>query len=134
LASSSAIDIQSSDPLIYTIKITEDGTVMTSATTRFSMAQLNTFALSVLMANNIKLSDSNRFAILIMDDPTQSMDSQHKEALSKLISEIGKDKQIIISTADEEFKSNLERNCKTYPNMVEFKDWSKEGPVYCCII
>jgi hypothetical protein len=126
-----SVDIQSRDPLIYAIKITENGDP-TSATTRFSMAQLNTFALSILIANNIKLSFSNPFSILIMDDPTQVMDSQHKEALSKLIAEIGKDKQIIISTADEEFKSGLERNCKTNLSTIEFRDWSKEGPVIVC--
>ena len=63
----------------------------------------------------------------MMDDPTQSMDSQHKEALTKLIAEICDKRQIIIATSDDEFLKYLHDNCSKKLKSIELKGWSRQG-------
>jgi len=122
------LDIQKRDPLTYSIKVTDDaGTIDTSASTRFSTAQMNSFAISVLVANNLRLNPS--LSLLMMDDPTQSMDSDHKKTLSKLIADTSRKRQIIIATSDEEFKEYLNKYCKDAISNIEFSDWTEQGPV-----
>ena len=89
------IDVNNKDPIVYSIKVSDDTELKTSALARFSMAQMNIFAISVLFANNIKLCE--QFPVLLLDDPTHSMDDRYKQHLSEFISEIGKDRQVILA-------------------------------------
>ena len=119
------LEIKSTDPLVYSIMVYDDEIKLsTQAATRLSSAQMNSFAMSVLITNN--LSQNNKFSLLMMDDPTQSMDSQHKDALAKLILEISDKRQIIIATSDDEFLKCLQNTDKDIKN-IELKDWSRQG-------
>jgi ABC-type lipoprotein export system ATPase subunit len=68
------------------------------------------------------------FSLLMMDDPTQSMDRPHKEYLADLISDLAKEKQIIIATSDIEFGSMLEAKMKGKMQKIELNSWTKDGP------
>ena len=120
------LDVQSTDPLVYSIMVYDDKIdLSTQAATRLSSAQMNSFAISVLITNN--LNKSSKLSFLMMDDPTQSMDSQHKEALTKLIAEICDKRQIIIATSDDEFLKYLHDNCSEKLKSIELKGWSRQG-------
>ncbi len=93
--------------------------------TRLSNAQMNSAAIALFLANNEKLAQN--FGTVLMDDPTQSMDTEHKEALSKLISELSKTRQVIVSTEDREFYDIIVKYCKT-AKIYSFDGWTTKGP------
>ena len=93
--------------------------------TRLSNAQKNAAAISLFLANNEKLGE--KFGTVLMDDPTQSMDSKHKESLSEVISELSKAKQVIVATEDKEFHDFLLKKCDSI-KVLSFSGWSSKGP------
>ena len=102
------LDVQSTDPLVYSIMVYDDKIdLSTQAATRLSSAQMNSFAISVLITNNLNKSS--------------------KEALTKLIAEICDKRQIIIATSDDEFLKYLHDNCSEKLKSIELKGWSRQG-------
>lgn len=73
----------------------------------FSAAQLNILSLSVFLANALHAKDAkgDSLDVILIDDPIQSMDSINVLAVIDLLRNISLrfDKQIIISTHDENF-------------------------------
>lgn len=96
--------------------------------TRFSEAQLNATALAIFLAM-VKHS-SHHLGLIIFDDPTQSMDKDHKEALAKLLCQEMEKKQIIIATQDEEFYRTLKKQIEyDTAKCFNMEDWSVKGPL-----
>jgi DNA repair exonuclease SbcCD ATPase subunit len=58
-----------------------------------------------------------------IDDPTQNLDSEHKEAFSKLVSNLIEDFQVIIATEDDETKDFLKKYC----NQATYYELEKTG-------
>lgn len=113
-------------PLIYSIKgLSADLTLSTHIPTRFSNTQMNVVALSLFMSNNTEIA--NNLAVIIMDDPTQNMDQEHKEALSTIIQELSMKRQVIIATHDSELKDALNKTCEKL-GTYEFTEWNAKGP------
>lgn len=79
----------------------------------FSAAQLNILSLSVFLANALHATDDKGtpLDVIMIDDPIQSMDSINVLATIDLLRSISVrfDKQIIISTHDENFFGLLQR-------------------------
>jgi len=118
------IDIEKEDPLIFSFRATSDQED-TYIPTRFSTAQLNAAALSIFLSNSEQ--QGGDLPLIILDDPTQSMDTAHKEAFAKLVSALLPKHQVILATEDDETKALIEKHCrmlKTY----ELGVWSTEGP------
>jgi exonuclease SbcC len=82
----------------------------THVRTMFSTAQLNEVAIVLLLAM-AEVSPYN-LKFLILDDPSQSMDSEGKMKLSRLIAEVSQKRQVIIGTMDHEFAGYLQNLCK----------------------
>ena len=95
---------------------------------RFSTGQMNCAALAIFFALS-KLASHN-LGFLILDDPSQNLDSEHKAALSEVLREVAKEKQLFIATQDEELQRNLSTLFRPGKNAViaEFRAWSKKGP------
>lgn len=95
--------------------------------TRFSNAQMNAVALSLFLSMATRLPSN--LGLILLDDPSQSMDRTHKEALSKLLSQILEEKQVLVATQDIEFEQNMQ---KLFPKdkalIYNFKEWGLEGP------
>jgi len=105
----------------------EDFKQGTFVQTRFSNAQMNAVALSLFLSMSSRLESS--LGLILLDDPSQSMDRAHKEALSKLLSEILEDKQVFVATQDTEFEEWLEKSLgKTKTKIYEFQEWDTRGP------
>jgi DNA repair exonuclease SbcCD ATPase subunit len=82
----------------------------TLASSRLSTAQMNCAALSVYLALASGLEHNLGFVLL--DDPSQSLDVEHKRALARLLSQTSGDLQLLIATQDEEFGEML---CRQWP-------------------
>ncbi len=119
-----ALVIEKREPLIYSIKA-EGKEGSTYIPTRFSNAQMNCVAIALFLANNQKLAAN--FGTVLMDDPSQSLDPDHKEALAKLVAKLAEDKQVVIATQDTEFKEFLTRECGRIRSY-DFGTWSSDGP------
>ncbi|MEM3628522.1 MAG: AAA family ATPase [Candidatus Bathyarchaeia archaeon] len=95
--------------------------------TLFSTGQLNESAVLILLAMAKKAPHKLEF--VIMDDPSQSLDSYGKRRLAELLAKASQDKQIIVSTMDSEFANYIK---STYPQaaFIKFLEYKKgEGPV-----
>ena len=111
-------------PFIYSIKgSNSDLTQSTYIPTRFSNTQMNIVALSIFLSNNTKMAGN--LALVVMDDPAQSMDDEHKRALARMIQMLSMNKQIIIATQDLEMKKALDSECKRQ-HTFELNSWSPE--------
>jgi DNA repair exonuclease SbcCD ATPase subunit len=75
------------------------------ASSRLSTGQMNCVALSVYLALRDVLTHNLGFVIL--DDPSQNLDTDHKEALVDLLAELKTSTQLLIASQDEEFQKLL---------------------------
>ena len=113
------------EPIIYSIRgLSEDSSQSTHIPTRFSNTQMNIVALSLFLANNTKMAGN--LGVLVMDDPTQSMDQEHKEALATIIRELSMNSQVIIATQDVELKNATGEICKDQLHTYEFTGWNTD--------
>jgi exonuclease SbcC len=97
----------------------------TFVSTRFSAGQMNSVALAVCFALSTILR--LQFGFLILDDPAQTLDSDHKTSLATLLLELAKQKQIIVATQDEELQDLLAKSSEV--EIVSFPSWNVRGPV-----
>ena len=95
--------------------------------TRFSGAQTNTVSLALFLAISKKFPSTLK--LVILDDPIQSMDSMHKEALAAIMDKLATEKQVIIATQDKEFKEQLVRHLPKNSKILLFDKWDTEGPL-----
>lgn len=72
----------------------------TLASSRLSTAQMNCVALSVYLALATQLQHNLGFVIL--DDPSQNLDTKHKQALVGILSRLSPQLQVLIGTQDSE--------------------------------
>ena len=77
--------------------------------TKFSTGQLNVAALSIFLSNSKLIT--GQLPVLALDDPTQNMDQDHKEAFAKLVSRLVEDFQVIVATEDDETRDYLKKYC-----------------------
>jgi len=123
------LEIEKEEPLIYSIKATGvDPAFSTRIPTRFSVTQMNVVALSLLLTNSEKIAKD--FAVIMIDDPAQSMDKEHKEALAKVIQSLSQKKQVIVATQDSELRDALSNICREKLHSHEFRGWTTDGPSY----
>jgi exonuclease SbcC len=81
----------------YWIKaLTDDRSHGTYVQTRFSTAQANCAAIAIFLAVNQHLS--KKLETLVLDDPSQSMDPEHKIRLAQTLATIPR--QVVVATED----------------------------------
>jgi len=97
----------------------------TFVSTRFSAGQMNSVALSICFALTRVLP--LKLGFLILDDPSQSLDREHKEALIGILKEISGEKQLIMATQDEDLLK-LVQSASVPVETFEFASWGMEGP------
>ena len=113
-------------PIYTTIAHNKDLSHSIYIQTRFSGAQMNSTSIALFFAMCKRLPSSLK--LIILDDPCQSMDSTHKEALANLVNELSREKQIIIATQDNEFKKYLLEHMPKEGKVFIFEKWNTEGP------
>jgi len=113
----------------YMIKaVNEKDGRTTSVSTMFSTGQMNCVALAIYLSMSMSLA--HRLGFLILDDPSQTLDTGHKTNLVDKFKSIGKNTQLIISSQDSEFQKLLSnRISRRDRSLYNFKGWNKlEGP------
>jgi DNA repair exonuclease SbcCD ATPase subunit len=111
---------------LYRIQaLSKDGKERTYVQTRFSLAQMNVTAIALFLAMAGRVS----LGFLVFDDPSQSLDLEHKGALANVLAEIGTEQQLFVATQDEQFQEELKRQkTKMKAQIIELAAWSTKGP------
>lgn len=85
--------------------VSKDKEKKTFVKTRFSHAQMNVTGLSIFLA--LVLGAPHKFETIMLDEPDQSLDYDHKENLAAILRDLQNYKQIIVATQDEDFQKIL---------------------------
>jgi DNA repair exonuclease SbcCD ATPase subunit len=92
-----------------------------------SQGNLNALALSIFLA--LAESQDSPFNFLIFDDPSQSLGRAEKEEFCKILNKIAEQRNLMISTMDEEFYEKLKKEISKQEKIYEFKNWTPtRGP------
>ncbi|GEM_PF-1759515 len=75
-------------------------------TATFNVGDLTSVALAVFLATAMRASHAAGFVLL--DDPTQGLDDDHKRRLAGVLGEIAADRQVVVASADAVFLEALE--------------------------
>lgn len=107
----------------YWIKaVTADFSRDTHVQTRFSTAQANSAAIALFLAVNQHLS--RKLQTMVLDDPSQSMDAEHKRHLAETLA--ASSRQVIVATEDPEMFGYL-RDSFDAPKIYELSPWTVRG-------
>lgn len=99
----------------------------TDPTPILSQGDLNCLALSLFLGLAEAMGETQPFAFMMLDDPTQSLGSEMKLQLVSVLEGVGDRRRLIISTADTEFKELLMANITKSKAMYNFLDWTEQG-------
>lgn len=99
----------------------------THVASRFSTGQMNCVALSVFFALTKTLP--MKLGFMMLDDPSQNLDRDHKAALAQIVSGLVPERQIFIATQDREFKDMLQQRNKN-GRFYEFTGIDASGPKF----
>jgi DNA repair exonuclease SbcCD ATPase subunit len=89
---------------------------------RFSTAQANCAAIAIFLAVNQHLSKN--LETVLLDDPSQSMDPDHKKRLAQALA--GNNRQVIVATEDPQMFSFLKDSFAS-PIIYELQPWTTAG-------
>ena len=110
----------------YIIELTNNKSETVKAVPILNHADINCAALSIFLALAGSAQISHRLGIVILDDPSQSLDKACKKNLCTVLSRLCDSRQVIVATADEELRSavsDIPKNKVSY----RVKDWSPSG-------
>jgi exonuclease SbcC len=97
-----------------------------------SQGDLNALALSIFLGLSTSSDESAAFGFMMLDDPSQSLGSQHKRRLADIMNEVGAKKEmVVISTMDAEFSELLRAKMMKEKTIFRFTDWdAANGPKF----
>jgi exonuclease SbcC len=90
----------------YIIELTNKSAV-TKAVPILNHADINCAALSIFLALAGSAQISHRLGIVILDDPSQSLDNTCKQNLCSVLAQLCDSRQVIVATADGELRSEI---------------------------
>jgi ABC-type cobalamin transport system ATPase subunit len=86
-------------------------------------------ALAIFLGLAASNKDSGTFGFVLMDDPSQSLDSEHKKQLVRVLNEVASQKRLVLSTMDREFRDCLAAELTKAKTEYVFEAWTPEkGP------
>jgi len=100
----------------------------TLISTRFSTGQMNCAALSIFLSLSSILD--RRMKFLILDDPSQSLDTEHKKYLVNVLGDVSFGNQVIIATQDTELDKEMADGFMPQGGYttLTYERWTSEGP------
>ncbi len=94
-----------------------------------SQGDLNALALSIFLGLATSRVGEGSFGFVILDDPSQSLGSGHKEELIDILNEVLKDRMVILSSMDKELQDLTYSRITRAKTRYVFSDWTPEkGP------
>lgn len=95
----------------------------------FNQGDMNAAALSIFLGLSSHIGAGHRLGFVVLDDPSQNMDSEYKQRLAGVLNQVAEKKQIIISTMDGEFQELLKEKVTKHRLIHQLSSWdSKKGP------
>ncbi len=110
----------------YVIELTNAKSDVIKAVPILNHADINCAALSIFLALAGSAQISHRLGIVILDDPSQSLDKVCKKNLCTVLATLCDSRQVIVATADEELKNavtDIPKN-KVFHRV---KEWTPTG-------
>ena len=119
--------IQKNTYLIKAVNPGENRDTYVSA--RFSAGQMNCAALAIFLS--LARTSTTGVDFVMLDDPSQNLDKVHTRNLSDLLAQFAKDRQVIISSQDENLIGDMNSSLKKNVEFTEihFHEWTKDGCV-----
>jgi DNA repair protein SbcC/Rad50 len=110
----------------YTIRaLSTDDRKETLASSRLSTGQMNCVALSIYLALARVLSHNLGFVIL--DDPSQNLDSEHKVALANILKGLQPNTQLLVASQDAELQGILRTELAGDQTLVYDLSWHPQN-------
>jgi len=97
-----------------------------------SQGDFNALALAIFLGLSGSVGRASTFGFVMLDDPSQSLATEHKEALVQVLDEIAGQRQVILATMDKETDEMLHSATLTkVKTTYRFTDWTPAGgPVF----
>ena len=92
----------------YSFEVSASGDKQSAREARLVLSDGQVTATAIGLFFALSDADTHNVDFLYVDDPTQNLDLPCKEAMAKVVSEIGRKRQVIVSTQDDDFVSFLE--------------------------
>ncbi len=89
-----------------------------------SQGDLNALALAIFLGLASSSADTGTFGFVILDDPSQSLGTKHKEQLVKVLDKVAESKKIVLATMDREFRDCLADGLTKTKTEYQFKSWT----------
>lgn len=97
--------------------------------TFFNQGDMNCAALSIFLALGKGPEVTCAPGFLMLDDPSQSLDLEQKKRLSKILDEVAKQRQVLLSTMDGELYQNVKKEITSKKKVYELGKWDPlKGP------
>lgn len=94
-----------------------------------NQGDLNALALSIFLAMACSQGTNQSFGFIMMDDPSQSLGSNHKENLVNVLNEVLEQRMIILSSMDKELQDLINSRFMKEKTIYNFDDWTPaSGP------
>ena len=95
-----------------------------------SQGDLNAMALSIFLGMAYSGEIDQPLGFLILDDPSQSLGSEHKQNLAQALDDVANERRIILSSMDKEFREEALSKISKNKTIYNFIDWlPNTGPV-----
>ncbi len=99
-------------------------------TPTLSQGDLNALALAIFLGLAATAKESGAFGFLMLDDPSQSLGTEHKRELARLLDQVARCKRLIVATMDIEFHEFLKEAFTKAKKEYRFGNWTPEqGPI-----
>ena len=116
------------DPDNYDVFAVSDGD-REKLITFFNQGDMNCAALSIFLALGTGRKDEGTPSFLMLDDPSQSLDSVQKNRLAEVLNRIAKDSQVVLSTMDEELMQIVRKAISKKKKIFMLGEWDHiNGP------
>ena len=89
-----------------------------------SQGDLNVLALAIFLG--LASAGPGTFGFVMLDDPSQSLGSGHKQRLAELLAELARSRQVIVATMDQEFRDALLKQAAATVEY-RFEPWTMDG-------
>jgi len=94
-----------------------------------SQGDLNAMALSIFLGMATSRAVKESFGFVMLDDPSQSLGSGHKEKLIEVLDKVLKDRMVVLSSMDKELQDLVFSKITGAKKKYVFSNWTpEEGP------
>jgi DNA repair exonuclease SbcCD ATPase subunit len=92
-----------------------------------SQGDLNALALAIFLGLATASDQGAPFGLVMLDDPSQSLGTEHKEKLVNVLDEIAARRRVVVATMDREFHECLKGSLTKAQAEYEFAEWTPEA-------